>query len=134
MALSTRIAPRHVISNEYVVPIYINEIRNVDIRLLYTRLITGLNISATSRASKRRMEFCPLCHNEPKMVSHFMTCCPDFVTERNNFYENVSHVSLSLSNNQHLKYILHLRCLQGIITQCCKFVVHRTSQNSKLKN
>ena len=66
MALSTRFAPWHVMSNEYVVPTDINEIRNVDIRLLYTRLIIDLNILAISRVSKRRMEFCQLCHNRKR--------------------------------------------------------------------
>ena len=103
------------------------EIRNSDIRLLYTRIRTDLNILATSRASKKRTERCPLCHNEPETVSHFITRCPVFVTERNNFYDNVSHVSPSLLNkcdNQQLKYILNLRYPPGIINQCCKFVAN----------
>ena len=127
MASSTRFATRHILSNEYVVPTYINEIRNPDIRLLFTRLRTDLNILATSRASKKRTELCPLCHYEPEKVSHFITRCPAFVAERNNFYDNVSHVSPSLPNecdNQQLEYILDLCCLPEIIKQCCKFVAN----------
>ena len=117
----------HILSNEYVVPKYINEIRNRDIRLLFTRLRTDLNILASSRANKKRTELCPLCNNEPETVSHFITRCPVFVTERNNFYDNVSHVSPFLPNkcdNQQLEYILDLRCPPEIINQCCKFVAN----------
>ena len=125
VASSTRFATRHIISNEYVVPTYINEIRNRDIRLLYTRLRTDLNILATSRASKKQTELRPLSHNEPETVSHFIIRCPDFVTERNHFYDNGSHVSHSLPNkcdNQQLKYIFDLLCPPEILNQWCKFV------------
>ena len=126
IASSTRFVTRHILSNEYVVPKYKNEIRNPDIRLLFTRLRTDLNILATSRANKKRTELCPLCNNEPETVSHFITRCQVFVTERNNFYDNVIHVSPSLPNkcdNQQLKYILDLRCPPET-NQCCKFVAN----------
>ena len=127
IASSTRFVTRHILSNQYVVPTYINMIRNPVIRLLFTGLSTDLNTLAPSRASKKRTELCPLCHNEPETVSHFITRCPAFVTERKKFYDNVSHVSPSLSNkcdNQQLEYILDLRCPPEIINQCCKFVAN----------
>ena len=123
-------ATRHILSNEYVVPTYINEIRKPDILLLYTSLRSDLNKLGSSRASKKRKELCTLCHNETGTVSHFIARCPAFVSEKNNLREitmimfHMFHL-LSLSNkcdNQQFKYILDLRRPHEIINQCCKFV------------
>ena len=103
----------------------------------YRRLGTDLNILSTSRASKKRAEYCPLCHNEPETVSHFITRCPFFDAERSDFYDNVSHVSSSLSHkctDQQLQYILDLRCPPETIKYCCKYVASIYARRERHNN
>ena len=51
ISTSSRFVTRRALSIDYKLPVYINQIRNPDIQLIYTRLRADLNILSTSRAS-----------------------------------------------------------------------------------
>ena len=51
ISTSSHFVTRRALSIDYKLPVYINQIRNPDIRLIYTRLRADLNILSTSRAS-----------------------------------------------------------------------------------
>ena len=120
---SSRFTTRRELSVAFQLPEYINAIRNSDIRLIYTRLRT--DVLSTFRASKKQSRMCPMCHTEPKTVSHFVLHCPYFSAERNIFYDCIKPYSpyLSLNNeSRKLSYILDLRCPPETIRYCCKCI------------
>ena len=82
---SSRFTTRRELSVAFQLPEYINAIRNPDIRLIYTRLRTDLNVLSTCRASKKQSRMCPMCNTESETVTHFVLHCPYFLAERNNF-------------------------------------------------
>ena len=125
ISTSSRFVSRRALSTDYKLPVYINQIRNPDIRLIYTRLRADLNILSTSRASKKQYETCPLCQSEPETVTHFILRCPFFQTERCHFFDCVNifspHLSMK-SDLQKLAFILDLRCPPESIKVCSKYI------------
>ena len=122
---SSRFTTRRELSVAFQLPEYINAIRNPDIRLIYTRLRTDLNVLSTCRASKKQSRMCPMCNTESETVSHFVLHCPYFSAERNIFYDCIKPYSpyLSLNNeSRKLSYILDLRCPPETIRYCCKYI------------
>ena len=125
ISTSSRFVTRRALSIDYKLPVYINQISNPDIRLIYTRLRADLNILSTSRASKKQYETCPLCQSQPETVTHFILRCPFFQTERCHFFDYVNNFSPHLSMKsdlQKLAYILDLRCPPESIRVCCKYI------------
>ena len=122
---SSRFSTRQELAGAFRLPEYINIIINPDIRLMYTRLRTDLNVLSTCRASKKQSQMCPLCNTEPKTVSHFILRCPYFSAERNKFYDCINPYSPNFSLNNastKLSYILDLRCPPESIRYCCKYI------------
>ena len=66
ISTSSRFVMRRALSIDYRLPVYINQIRNPDILLIYTRLRADRNMLSTSRASKKQYKPCPLCQSEPR--------------------------------------------------------------------
>ena len=122
---SSRLSTRRELSVGFQLPYYINAIRNPDIRLIYTRLRTDLNVLSTCRANKKQSKMCSMCNTESETVSHFVLHCLYFTVERNNFYGCIYPYSpyFSLNNeSRKLSYILDLRCPPETIRYCCKFI------------
>ena len=125
ISTSSRFVTRRALSIDYKLPVYIDQIRIPDIRLIYTRLRADMNISSTSRASKEQYETCPLCQSQPETVTHFILRCPFLQTERCHFFDCVKNFSPHLSMKSDLQkpaYILDLGCLPESIRVCCKYI------------
>ena len=122
---SSRFSTRRDLSAAFQWTEYINAIRNPDIRLIYTRLKTDLNVLSTCRASKKQSGMCPMGNTESETASHFVLHCPYFMVERNNFYDCINPYSpyFSLNNESwKLSYILDLRCPPQTIRYWCKYI------------
>ena len=113
ISTSSRFVTRRVLSIDNKLPVYINQVRNLDTRLIYTILRADQNISSTSRARKKQYETCPLCQSEPETVTHFILRCHFFQTWGYHFFDCVKNFSPHLSKKsdlQKLAYILDLCC------------------------
>ena len=109
----SRFTTRRELSVAFQLPECINAIRNPDIRLIYTRLRTYLNVLLTCRASKKQSRLRPMCNTESETVSNFVLHGPYFSAEKNIFYDCIKPFSPYLSPNKEsrkLSYILDLRC------------------------
>ena len=110
---SSRFFVRRELSLAFQLAEYINAIRNPDIRLIYTKLRTDLNVLSTCHASEKQSRMCPMCNTESETVSHFVLHCPYFSIERNNFHDCINPYSpYCWPNNESrkLSYILDLCC------------------------
>ena len=106
---------------------YITQIRNPDIRQIFTGLRIDLNCLVTCKTRKTlvQRDTCPFCHVDGEGVEYFLLVCTHFDKLRIDFENSIRIATYSYDNlslNSKLKYILDLRCLLGAESNCCKFV------------
>ena len=108
---------------------YITQIRNPDIRQIFTRLRIDLNCLVTCKTKKILIQrdtcTCPFCHIDEESVEHFLLVCTHFdklCIDFENSIRNVLYSYDNLSLNSKLKYIFDLHCPLEAVSSCCKFV------------
>ena len=97
---------------------YITQIRNPDIRQIFTRLRIDLNCLVTCKTKKTliQRDTCPFCHIDGESVEIFLLVCTHFDKLRIDFENSIRNVFYSYDNlslNSKLKYILDLHCPPG---------------------
>ena len=106
---------------------YITQIRNPDIRQIFTRLRIDLNCLVTRKTKKTLIprDTCPFCHIDGESVEHFLLVCTHFDKLRIDFENSIHNVFYSYDNlslNSKLKYILDLHCPLEAVSSCWKCV------------
>ena len=117
---------------------YITQIRNPDIRQIFTRLRIDLNCLVTCKTKKTfiQRDTCPFCHIDGESVEHFLLVCTHFHKLRIEFENSIRNVLYSYDNlslNSKLKYILDLHCPLEAVSSCCKFVSNLYKSRERLQ-
>ena len=118
--------------------LYIDKIRNPQIRKTFTRLRTDMNVlnCCKYRVNPNATAMCSACVDEPESVQHFLFHCNQFTTMRANFYSRVSEKCgnfCNMSDNQKIKFVLNLDCPHELEGACCKFVYEIYSMRENMR-
>ena len=128
LLMSNRFQTLKILHGEYKVENYIKRIKNPEIREIYTRLRTDMNILSTSKSQGyQQLELCPFCNDEPESVGHFLLKCDKYREVRSEFVNQISTHDVerhfeSLNENEKLRYVLNVECPREITRICCSFV------------
>ena len=128
LLMSNRFQTLKILHGEYKVENYIKRIKNPEIREIYTRLRTDINILSTSKSQGyQQLELCPFCNDEPESVGHFLLKCDKYREVRSEFVNQISTHDVerhfeSLNENEKLRYVLNVECPREITRICCSFV------------
>ena len=109
-------------------------IRNADIRLIFTRLRTDLNVLKTCKINTDIKKNCPYGCNEQETVAHLLLRCRTFDEARSEFVSLCAIPGYKLSNEHYmLKYILDLECPGNLVNACCRFISKVYNSREKLR-
>ena len=81
---------------------YIDVIRNADIRLIFTRLRTDLNVLKTCKINTDINKNCPYGCNEQETVAHLLLRCRKFDEARSEFVSLCAIPRYKLSNEHYM--------------------------------
>ena len=135
---SSRFTLLQFIHKDYKLQDYIVNIKNPNVREIFTRLRIDMNILCTSKIhGSQNVTNCFLCHNGNETVDHFLLKCAKFNDIRTENFEKFQRIDsnfINLDDNEKIMYILSTECPEKCLVVCCNFVTdmykQRESENS----
>ena len=99
---SNRFTVLHNLKDTFGKSKYINVIRNADIRLIFNRLRTDLNVLKTCKINTDINKNCPYGCNEQETVAHLLIRCRKFDEARSEFVSLCAIPRYKLSNEHYM--------------------------------
>ena len=131
---SNRFTVLHNLKDTFGKSKYIDVIRNADIRLIFTRLRTDLNVLKTCKINTDINKNCPCGCNEQETVAHLLLRCRKFDEARSKFVSLCAIPRYKLWNEHYmLKYILDLECPVNPVNACGRFISKVYNSRKKLR-